>query len=82
MNRITVKLPRELQEKLSRSARRDRLSQSELVRRALTLYLDEQARHRAFQSAADRAGDLAGSLRGGPPDLSDNPEHLDDFGRA
>jgi hypothetical protein len=26
-------------------------------------------------------GHLAGSVRGGPPDLSSNKKHLDDFGR-
>lgn len=81
MNNISIKIPEELRQRLSSIARSTRLSQSEVVRRALTQYLDEQTQSRDFRSAADLAGDLAGCVHGGPRDLADNPEYLDDFGR-
>lgn len=80
MNNISVKISADLQRKLSQTARRTQLSQSELIRRALTRYLEQPAHGSDFKSAADLAGDLAGSVRGGPPDLAGNPAHLDDFG--
>lgn len=81
MSTISVKIDRELQEKLSLTALRNDLSQSELIRRALARYLEEFESGPKPRSAADMAGDLAGCLKGGPTDLSTNPEHLDDFGR-
>ncbi len=81
MNNISIKIPEELRQRLCSAARTTRLSQSEVVRRALTQYLDDQAQSRDFQSAADLAGDLAGCVAGGPRDLAANPEYLDDFGR-
>ncbi len=32
-------------------------------------------------SALDLAGDLVGSVEGGPGDLATNPKHLNDYGR-
>lgn len=81
MNSISVKVSPDLQERLAERARQSRLSQSELIRRALTQYLDEQTTGSNVQSAADLAGDLAGCVHGGPADLSSNPDYLDDFGR-
>jgi len=81
MNNISVKLDERLEKKLSSTARTTGISQSELIRRALTHYLDQQASPGEFKSAADLAGDLAGCVAGGPADLAENPEYLDDFGR-
>lgn len=80
MNNISVKVSPDLQRKLAQTALKTRLSQSELIRRALTQYLDEQTQGRDVKSAGDLACDLAGCVHGGPPDLSSNPEYLDDFG--
>ncbi|QOC23894.1 CopG family transcriptional regulator [Wenzhouxiangella sp. AB-CW3] len=80
MNNISVKVSADLQRKLALTARKTQLSQSELIRRALTQYLDEQTQGSDHHSAGDLAGDLAGCIHGGPPDLSCNPEYLDDFG--
>jgi len=80
MNNLSVKVPADLQEKLLNTARANRLSQSELIRRALTQYLDHPLPRRDAPSAADLAGDLAGSVQGGPSDLSSNYEYLEDFG--
>ena len=81
MTNISVKIDENLQEKLTLAVRKTQLRQSELIRRALTQYLDEQAVTRQFQSAADLAGDLAGCARGGPSDLAENSAYLADFGR-
>lgn len=80
MNNISVKISEDLQQKLSQTARQTRLSQSELIRRALAQYLDDQAGKRGRKSAADLAGDLAGCVCGGPSDLAGNSEYLNDFG--
>jgi predicted DNA-binding antitoxin AbrB/MazE fold protein len=41
----------------------------------------ELPKYESFFEAASRLG-LIGSLHGGPPDLSSNPEHMEGFGRA
>jgi predicted transcriptional regulator len=81
MTNISFKIDEDLQRKLTRAAQKTQLRQSELIRRALIQYLDEQAEPREFQSAADLAADLAGCALGGPSDLAANPDYLDDFGR-
>jgi hypothetical protein len=53
-------------------------SDSDLVRRGLRLVQRELERG---PSARDLAGPSAGRFRGGPRDLSTNPDHLEGFGR-
>lgn len=53
-------------------------SDSELIRRGLRLV---QRELRGTPSALDLARRSVGKLRGGPRDLSTNPDHLDGFGR-
>jgi len=80
---ISLKLTEALDAQLTAQAQRRRLSKSELVRRALTAFLQasEQAVHCPQpQSAADHLADLVGCCVDGPPDLSSNPVHLSDFG--
>lgn len=60
-------------------ARREGISQGNLVRRALRAYgvtpeLDPG------RSGYDLIKDIIGRSRGGPQDLSTNPEHLADYG--
>ncbi len=82
MNAMTIKLPPLLDEALQAAAQKLRIAKSELVRRALTRYLsDASEADKGFVSAADLAGDLIGSVDGGPGDLATNPRHMDDFGR-
>ncbi len=80
---ISLKLTDALDAQLTAQAQRRRLSKSELVRRALTAFL--QASELVVdgpqpQSAADLLADLVGCFEDGPPDLSSNPAHLSDFG--
>ena len=80
---ISLKLTEALDAQLTAQAQRRRLSKSELVRRALTAFL--QASEQGVdgpqpQSAADLLADLVGCCEDGPPDLSSNPAHLSGFG--
>jgi hypothetical protein len=55
----------------------------ERLRSSVVVFADRQAeREPPFLSALDRAGDLVGCFRGGPADLSSNPEHLAGFGQV
>ena len=80
---ISLKLPEALDAQLTEQAQRRRLSKSELVRRAVTAFL--QASEDGLEapmapSAAELLADLVGCCDGGPADLSSNPEYLAGFG--
>ena len=80
---ISLKLSEDLDAKLTEQAQRRRLSKSELVRRALTTFLQtsEQAiEGSASPSAVDLLADLVGCCEDGPADLSSNPAYLSGFG--
>jgi hypothetical protein len=55
-------------------------SESELVRRGLKLVARQVKKTRRPLSALDLAGPLVGCVKGGPKDLSTNPEYMDGFG--
>jgi hypothetical protein len=79
---ISLKLPEALDAQLTEQAQRRRLSKSELVRRALTAFLQasEGLEAPTPPSAGDLVADLVGCCEGGPADLSSNPAHLAGFG--
>jgi hypothetical protein len=80
---ISLKLTEALDAQLTEQAHRRRLSKSELVRRALTAFLQSSeldVEGGSPQSAADLLADLVGCCEGGPIDLSSNPAYLSDFG--
>lgn len=68
---ISVRLDEKRKRRLSRAARQRRVSQSEIVRQALDAFLKEDATT-AGLSLYDRMKDIIGSVRGGPPDLSEH----------
>jgi Arc/MetJ-type ribon-helix-helix transcriptional regulator len=83
MAAISLKLTEALDAQLTEQAHRRRLSKSELVRRALTAFLqssEQGIEGSEPQSAADLFANLVGCCEGGPADLSSNPAHLSDFG--
>ena len=82
MNTLTIKIPPQLEQELALASKREHLSKSELVRRALVAYVSRRNAAMPLTSALDQAGDLVGCFVGGPNDLSSNPRHMDDFGRA
>jgi len=80
---ISLKLSEDLDAELTAQAQRRRLSKSELVRRALTAFLQSSEQGGDGlqpQSAADLLADLVGCCEDGPADLSSNPAYLSDFG--
>lgn len=80
MTTLTVKIPEALERSIAIAARRERVTKSELVRRAMSKYVAQASDHK-FQSALDLAGGLIGSVRGGPVDLATNAKYMDDYGK-
>ena len=80
MRTISVKLPDHLLAQLDREAKTRRVTKSWLVRDSLEKSLHEQTPAGAV-SCYDLARDLAGTVKGLPKDLPDNPKYMDGFGR-
>lgn len=80
MRTISVKLPDELLSQLARVAKARRVTKSSLVKESLEKGLHESPSARAV-SCYDLARDLAGSVKGLPRDLADNPKYMDGFGQ-
>jgi predicted transcriptional regulator len=79
MKTIALKLSDELLVKIEHAANKRGQTRSALMRGLLEEFFAEQAGVTAG-SCLDLARDLAGCVQG-PPDLSANPAHLDDYGR-
>jgi hypothetical protein len=75
----TMKLPADLDRKVSANASRRRVSRSAVVREALAAYLTGPRAD--SDSFADQAVDLAGCVSG-PADLSTNASRLEGYGRS
>ena len=77
---ISLKLPDNLLARLEKEAKARGVTKSLLVRESL-----EKALHpRSPDSAAscyDLAADLAGTLKGLPRDLAENPKYMEGFGQ-
>ncbi len=78
MKAISIKLPDPLFHDLAQRAKTSASSQSEIIRSALTAYLQSDAQP-STASCADRAKRWTGIMQG-PADLSTNSAHLDGFG--
>jgi predicted DNA-binding protein len=78
-DRISVRLPRELTERLKRRSQAQGTSESVLVRKALEGYLDRAAERRSAYELAEEAG-IIGAVRDAAKDLSTNPRHFEGFG--
>jgi hypothetical protein len=81
MATLTVKIPEALERSIAIAARRERVTKSELARRAMAKYVAQIGEDHKFQSALDLAGSLIGSVRGGPADLATNAKYMDDYGK-
>jgi metal-responsive CopG/Arc/MetJ family transcriptional regulator len=79
MKTLSIKLSPRLEARLDAAVARHRTTRSRLVRDILERHLA------AFEPAADsalaRAGDLVGSVKGRPRDLSTHRRHLRGYGR-
>lgn len=80
MKVLSFKVPDSLDRKLTAVVKRRRVKKSTIVREALAQYLVDAPEARRA-SALELAGDLVGSLKGAPADLSTNPRYLDDYGK-
>jgi predicted transcriptional regulator len=76
MRTISVKLPDELLGGLSGEAKARRVTKSSIVRESLEKGLHEQPSTGAG-SCYELAHDLAGTVKGLPKDLADNPKYLE-----
>jgi predicted transcriptional regulator len=74
MRVVSLKLPKELDQELTKIARRRNASRSAVLREAL-----ESLTRGPKRSVTAAAGDLVGSLRG-PRDLSSSAKHLAGYG--
>ena len=78
MKATSIKLPDPLFHDLAQRAKTSASSQSEIIRTALSAYLQSDTLP-SSASCADRAQRWTGMMQG-PADLSTNPKHLDGFG--
>ena len=80
MRTISLKLPDDLLVQLDSEAKARRVTKSWLVRESLEKALRKPSPARAV-SCYDLARDLAGTVKGLPEDLADNPKYMEGFGR-
>jgi hypothetical protein len=79
MQTISLKLPDDLLAELEREAKARRVTKSVVIRESLETALRRRPPRR-FASCYDLARDLAGSVKGLPRDLADNPKYMEGFG--
>ena len=77
---LSIRLSKAERGALRTAARRGRISQGQLVRRALRAY-GVGPKEQPAPSAYDLVKHLIGKNKDGPGDLSTNPRHLENFGR-
>jgi Ribbon-helix-helix protein, copG family len=79
MRTISLKLPDDLLAQLDSEAKARRVTKSWLVRESLEKALRKQSPAGVI-SCYDLARDLAGTVKGLPEDLADNPKYMEGFG--
>jgi len=79
MQTISLKLPDDLLAELEREAKARRVTKSAVVRESLETVLRRRS-GRGRATCFDLARDLAGSLKGLPHDLANNPKYMEGFG--
>jgi predicted DNA-binding protein len=79
-NRITIRIPDPLGERLRRSSRLKGQTESQLVRTALESYLGQPDGQRSAYELARAAG-VIGCIRRAPRDLSTNRRHFEGLGK-
>ena len=78
MRTFSLKLPDDLLLQLETEAKARRVTKSSLVRQSLEMALRKQP-PAGEVSCYDLARDLAGTVRGLPKDLADNPKYMEGF---
>ena len=79
MPTISVRVPDDLLAELERETKARRVTKSVLVRESLEIALRRRPGRRAA-SCFDLARDLAGSVKGLPRDIAQNPKYMERFG--
>lgn len=79
MKTIAVKLPDHLLSEIQNITDKRGETRSQIIREALELYLKKD-KSGGIKSCLDLVRDLAGCVQG-PPDLSTNKTHMDEYGR-
>lgn len=77
---LSIRLSKAERIALRRAAKKDKISQGQLVRKALHAY-GVVPKEKSAPSAYDLVKDLIGKQSGGPGDLSTNPKYLAGFGQ-
>jgi predicted DNA-binding protein len=77
--RITIRIPQSLSQRLKKQAGMRGRPESEVVRDALERYLGQSSIPASAYDLARDAG-LIGCVRGAPRDLSTNRKHFEGFG--
>jgi hypothetical protein len=81
MDRISVRVEPSLKQELEAEAKAAGVSVADLAREAIREHLRRRKpQGESCYDLAKRAG-LIGVFKGGPSDLSTNPEHMEGFGR-
>ena len=80
MERINVRVDPRLKQQLEAEAREKGVRPSDIVRQALEEHMQKQMPRESAYDLAKRIG-ILGVFKGGPSDLSTNPEHMEGFGR-
>jgi predicted DNA-binding protein len=78
--RISVRVPRGIAQRLKERSRATGARESEVVREALEKYLSGSGEQTAYDLA--RKAGLIGCIRGAPKDLSTNKRYFKDFGKS
>jgi predicted DNA-binding protein len=78
--RISVRVPHGIAQRLKKRSRATGTRESEVVRKALEEYLSKDADLPTAYDRAVEAG-LIGCIRGGPKDLSTNKKYFKGFGK-
>lgn len=79
--RITIRLPQALGQRIRKRSQMKGLTESELVREALENYFGHSDEGRSAHEMAQEAG-LIGCVRGAPKDLSTNARYFAGFGES
>lgn len=80
MPTISLKLTGDLLKELDRAAKARGVTKSRFVRESLENALTKPSPS-SGASCYDLSSDLAGTLKGLPADLADNPEYMESFGQ-
>ena len=83
MKTITIKVPEELDARLTKRAKRLGVSKSEVAREAIKRDLDSKKSDAVEEepSAYDLMKDGCGCVDSGVTDLATNPKHMEGFGQ-